>query len=195
MIKTGEPCTKGTAYYANCLFQLGECTIRCETGICEDGICVCNPSNGYPCDEETEACIDSNCQISPCRQSPYKEMQPQVSTLQMNVTRVNKMYDCCLEGGDVTLQRTWEGSVTNREDTIQVCPGKSASKTETTYIFTREDGTPIDITRAEDTGEPCSVTGKAMQSSIWGACFRNDHCTTGFCNFGPGGRSSVGQCL
>jgi hypothetical protein len=51
---------------------------------------------------------------------PIQRNATQVSTLQMNVTRVIKMYDCCLEGGYVTLQRTWEGSVTNREDTIQV---------------------------------------------------------------------------
>jgi hypothetical protein len=91
LIKMGERCTRGTAYYTNCLLQLGECKIKCETGICEDGICVCNPSTSYPCGEETDACIDSKCQISPCRQSPYKVMQHQVGTLQMNITHVNKM--------------------------------------------------------------------------------------------------------
>jgi len=181
---------------ANCYLKAGEACQKgadlCETGYCENGFCVCSPRTGYPCDADTEMCIDSTCQLSACRHKPYRIMQFEVGMPMMNLTDVVDMHDCCLEDGKVALLLEWHANdgIYVHKDGIDLCPGQGVAREGNKYLFTREDGTVVDFTCAEDTGS-CTVSGDGMQAR-W--CFRSDHCFSEVCTFASGDRSA-GECM
>lgn len=186
-----EDCERQAVIQIKCYRNIAE-TCRysgsCSTGFCEDGICVCSPKTGYPCDVHTEYCANATCQTgSPCRHKPYKVSRPKVGPATINKDNVTDMYDCCLEDGVVKLTLEWK--VTTGDVEIVLCPGKGVTKEGDTYQYTHAGGTSVEINCVDNSGL-CTVAGDGIQT-YW--CLRDEHCNTGACSYQPGD-TRTGSC-
>ena len=181
----GDPDT--TAQYT-CYLKLGEACqefggIECETGFCENGICVCSPVTDYPCDEETERCIDSTCQTIPdgCKNEAFVLDVPYVygTVRTMSSDDVQDMYDCCNNGGNVDMIRScvhYFGS----SEIIKLCPGNGTTKEGNIYNFTLSDDRIVTFS-CNDEGA-CVVTGD--ESDTGENCCAGSDCISGSCHLG-----------
>lgn len=211
---TTEECERLRVSPFSCYLKLGEACGSgylpgaCETGQCVDGVCVCSPKTYYPCDVETEACLNSVCQPRPpactAQGKPYEFIQSYSAIPTISLINITSMYECCQSNGDVSLLRKWQGNATTTgnppreyiptrtdDNPIVLCPGRGLTKDKSTYRFTLADGSVVVATCSTDTGL-CKLTGDGLASDY--RCFRNDNCKTGSCYIGRYETQGFGYC-